>query len=73
VRPEGTGFDPEACGEACEALAEAVAKGNQHQVWWWRLQRSGIPWDTRKDDRHSLVNSEGSLKGLTPVAEDVGW
>ena len=25
------------------------------------------------DDRHSLVNSEGSLKGLTPVAEDVGW
>ena len=47
----GTGFDPEACGEACEALAEAVAKGNQHQargilvkwrgegddydLWWW--------------------------------------
>ena len=29
----GTGFDPEACGEACEALAEAVAKGNQHQAW----------------------------------------
>ncbi|CAL1153147.1 unnamed protein product, partial [Cladocopium goreaui] len=31
-RYKGTGFDPEACGEACEALAEAVAKGNQHQV-----------------------------------------
>lgn len=31
----GTGFDPEACGEACEALAEAVAKGNQHQAGAW--------------------------------------
>eukprot|EP00913_Durusdinium_trenchii_P009883 g9276.t1 len=31
-RYKGTGFDPEACGEACEALAEAIAKGNQQQV-----------------------------------------
>lgn len=31
-RYKGTGFDPEACGEACEALAEAVAKGNQLQA-----------------------------------------
>lgn len=31
-RYKGRGFDPEACGEACEALAAAIAGGNQHQV-----------------------------------------
>eukprot|EP00931_Biecheleriopsis_adriatica_P067904 TRINITY_DN41959_c0_g1_i1.p1 TRINITY_DN41959_c0_g1~~TRINITY_DN41959_c0_g1_i1.p1 ORF type:complete len:660 (+),score=160.04 TRINITY_DN41959_c0_g1_i1:206-1981(+) len=31
-RYKGNGFDPEACGEACEALAAAIAEGNLHQV-----------------------------------------
>ncbi|CAJ1333507.1 unnamed protein product [Effrenium voratum] len=31
-RYKGTGFDPEACGEACEALAQAIGEGNERQV-----------------------------------------